>query len=196
MYVATLSFFLLKNTKITGVVVAGMTISFLGVLILSYPNLHDSWDALFIKGFCIIILANLCWSLGSVMLKKANLKADVFLGLGLQMLSGGGVSLMLSFFLEDQQGYKPLDVRFFTAIAYLILIGSISGYGCYFYLLKRMAPVRVSVYTYISTIVAVLAGWLIINEKVTFNSLMAMGVILAGVLIVNYEFGKINAAAR
>ncbi len=196
LYITLLSLILLKNTKITVVTVAGMLISFLGVVILSYPNMHDSLDALFYKGFCLIILANLFWSLGSVMIKRTVLKVDTFLGLGVQMLMAGGVSIVISLVFEDQKGFKPLDVHFFSAMAYLIVAGSIVGYFCYFYLLKRMVPARVSVHNYINTVVAVLAGWLVVNEKVSFNSLFAMGVILTGVLIVNYEFGRINAAVN
>jgi len=195
-YVTILSVFMLKNTRINGMILFGMAISLTGVLLISYPDIHDSYDNRFVIGLLMAVSANISWALGSVTVKRMNLDMNTYLGIGLQMLMGGFTSIGISLAFEKQTGFKPFDTQFVGAFLYLILIGSLIGYFCYFYLLKRMAPARVSTHTYANTVVAVLAGWALANEKVTVLTGFAILVVLAGVILVNREFGKLQAEAK
>ena len=195
LYIALLSIFFLKDSRITVTLVIGMLISVTGVVIISYPNIHDSINNDFLFGLILILLAEFSWAVGSIFIKVSPMKVDAYLGIGLQMMMGGSVSIVISLLLEKQTGFKPIDVHFVGSLTYLVIAGSLIGYFCYFFLLKRLNAARLSVFIYANTIVAVVVGWVLASESLSLISIGAIGIVMAGVVVVNNEFSRINAAA-
>jgi drug/metabolite transporter (DMT)-like permease len=68
------------------------------------------------------------------------------------------------------------------AIAYLIVFGSIVAYTSYVYLLRHAQPAFVGTHGYVNTVVAVLLGWWILDERVTLMTFLAMGIIVGAVI--------------
>jgi drug/metabolite transporter (DMT)-like permease len=64
------------------------------------------------------------------------------------------------------------------------VFGSIIAYSAYLYALAHMRTTHMSLYAYINPLVAVILGWLILHERLTIVSVIAMFVILAGVALV------------
>ena len=71
-----------------------------------------------------------------------------------------------------------------VAFAYLLTFGSLIGFTAYVYLLSHTTAAKASTYAYVNPIVAVLLGWGIGHEPVSSRTLLAAGVILAGVAII------------
>ena len=66
----------------------------------------------------------------------------------------------------------------------IVVFGSWIGFSSYMYLLQATTVARASTYAYVNPVVAVFLGWLILNERLTAVSVMAMFVILVGVGLV------------
>jgi drug/metabolite transporter (DMT)-like permease len=58
------------------------------------------------------------------------------------------------------------------------------AYTSYVYALKHMKTTTMSLYAYVNPVIAVIVGWLVLSEKLTWLSITAMCVILAGVALV------------
>jgi drug/metabolite transporter (DMT)-like permease len=71
------------------------------------------------------------------------------------------------------------------ALAYLILFGSVIAFTAYNWLLEHYSPTLVATHTYVNPIVAVLLGWLLANERVTLNVLMAGAMVIGAVVLVD-----------
>ena len=71
------------------------------------------------------------------------------------------------------------------SMIYLILMGSVVAYACYSYAIKKLPMTIVSMYAYINPLVAVLLGWLVLNEKLNLIIGIAMLTTIAGIYIVN-----------
>jgi drug/metabolite transporter (DMT)-like permease len=112
----------------------------------------------------------------------------------LQMLAGGGVLLIVGL-IAGEAGAVHVSAAGAGAILYLIVFGSLVGYTCYVYLLRHAAPAFIGTHTYVNTAVAVLLGWLLLDEHVTARTFVAMGVILGTVVWVRRE-GAIAARRR
>jgi len=67
-------------------------------------------------------------------------------------------------------------------MAYLIVFGSIVGYTAYGYALEHASATVVGTYAYVNPVVAVVLGWLVLDEAITPRTLGAMGLILGAVL--------------
>ena len=74
--------------------------------------------------------------------------------------------------------------RTFSALAYLIVAGSIVAFAAYSYALRHLPVSIVSMYTYVNPIIAVALGTLLLGEPFRLSMLFAVAVILAGVALV------------
>ena len=73
------------------------------------------------------------------------------------------------------------------ATLYLAVFGSVLAFFCYHYALKRVTALQVSILNYINTIIAVFLGWLLLNEVITTDFIVATLLIIGGVFIINYK---------
>jgi drug/metabolite transporter (DMT)-like permease len=61
------------------------------------------------------------------------------------------------------------------------------AFFAYHYALKRVTVVQVSILNYVNTIIAVFLGWLLLDEVITFDFIIATALIILGVFIINYK---------
>lgn len=73
----------------------------------------------------------------------------------------------------------------FYATLYLVFIGSIVAFTCYSYALRKLPVTIVSLYAYVNPLVAVVLGWLMLDEKLNARIIIAILVTLSGVYIVS-----------
>src|SRR5690606_34779980 len=70
-------------------------------------------------------------------------------------------------------------------MVYLVLVGSIIAFSCYLYALRHLPMTIVSLYAYVNPIIAVILGWLILDEKLNATMGIAILLTVAGIYIVN-----------
>ena len=91
--------------------------------------------------------------------------------------------------------WKTIDLahaslRSWLGVSYLLVFGSLIGFNAYVWLLKTTTPARASTYAYVNPVVAVFLGWLLGDEVVTARMLLAMGVIIAAVVLIISRQGE------
>lgn len=128
-----------------------------------------------------LVLASGSWALGSIYSKRHPSEASPYMNAALQMLAGGGALLLIGLVAGE-----AAEIRFswqgFAAIAYLIVFGSLVAYTSYVYLLKHASAAFIGTHGYVNTVVAVLLGWLILDEHVNAMTFVAMGLVLGSVV--------------
>jgi drug/metabolite transporter (DMT)-like permease len=162
----------------------GMAIGFLGVALLVTPRgSGGKLSTGFLLGALAIQIGGICWQLGSAH-GKYNLKhVPLLSSSALQMLFGGAMVTIAGFAIGEAPRFV-LTARTFGALLYLTVFGSIIAYSAYVFALAHMRTTHTSLYAYVNPVVAVFLGWLILNEPLTWVSVLAMVVILAGVALV------------
>jgi drug/metabolite transporter (DMT)-like permease len=96
----------------------------------------------------------------------------------------GGVVLLAASAAIGEFGRVVFTPRSSGALAYLIVVGAIGGFGAYAYALKHLPVATVSLYAYVNPIIAVVLGTLILREPFTARIAIAGAVVLAGMLLV------------
>jgi len=171
-----------ERVNVRGVI--GMLIGFAGVAMLVSPRGSGSaWSTQFVIGALAIQVGAFCWQLGSARGKYNLQGVPLLASSALQMLFGGVVIGIIGLAIGEAPRYA-LNPRTFAALAYLTIFGSLVGYSAYLFALKHMRTTHTSLYAYVNPVVAVFLGWLILNEPLTWLSIVAMFVILAGVALV------------
>jgi len=162
----------------------GMAIGFLGVALLVTPRgSGGKLSAGFLLGALAIQIGGICWQLGSAH-GKYNLKhVPLLSSSALQMFFGGAIVTVAGLAIGEAPRFV-LTPRTFGALLYLTVFGSIIAYSAYVFALAHMSTTHTSLYAYVNPVVAVFLGWLILSEPLTWVSVLAMVVILAGVGLV------------
>lgn len=202
LFVATAPFWMViiekfrkKGERVGVAGMIGMLIGFIGVGMLVTPGgSGGSLSLHFILGALAIQLGSIGWQLGSAHGKYNVRHVGLLASSALQMLSGGLIVTIVGL-LAGEGSHFVVNVRTFSAFAYLIVFGSIVAFSSYVYALAHMKTTTVSLYAYINPVVAVFLGWLILSEPLTWTSVMAMLVILTGVAMVQSPGWKKPAPA-
>jgi drug/metabolite transporter (DMT)-like permease len=75
-------------------------------------------------------------------------------------------------------------------------VGSVLGYSLFVYALRHLPAQQVSVYAYVNPLIALLTGNLLMDEPVSGKTLFSMGVVLAGVFLVNEGMRRMRKTAQ
>jgi probable blue pigment (indigoidine) exporter len=78
-----------------------------------------------------------------------------------------------------------LNVESLFSILYLAAAGSAFGFVALYWLFTKMEVTKISLFTFITPIVAVLLGWLLLGERVDLTVALGGSLILTGVILVN-----------
>lgn len=161
-------------------VVSGLLLGFFGTALLvgASPRAILAAD---LRGPIALTCASAFWSLGSVYGKRHKTETSPYVGAALQMIAGGSAVALVGSALGEW-GRWHLTARGAGAVAYLVVVGSILGYSAYTYALRHASATIVGTYAYVNPVIAVLLGWLLLDEPVTARTLLAMALILGAVV--------------
>lgn len=98
-----------------------------------------------------------------------------------------GISLTgLALFTEDISSWRFTNEAFLSLV-YLAFFGTVLTFTTFYWLLQRMNVVILSLSSFISPIIAVILGWLILNETLTLRDLLGSSFVLIGILFANFK---------
>jgi drug/metabolite transporter (DMT)-like permease len=178
-----------KGDKIDGQILFGVLLGFGGLMLIFGDGLSDFTNSDYTSGIIVIFLATISWAGGTIYLRTFKKNGTPLLDAALQMFFGGVFLLTASSLTEDANTAQWHGESLF-ALFYLIILGSVVAYGAYSYVLTKLPTPVVSLYAYINPVVAVLLGWLILDEKLNAAILTGCMIIIAGVYIVNTGYRK------
>jgi drug/metabolite transporter (DMT)-like permease len=176
-----------RNERPTPTIVIGSLIGLGGIVLIFSEFLSDFINPRYQIGILLIFIATLAWGIGSILTKRTIQNSNPFLNAGLQMLFGGIFCLPFSFAFDDLQ-HVILSNEVLFALSYLILVGSISAFSMYVYTLSKLPMTIASLYSYINPLVAVVLGWLVLDEKLNLKIGIAFLITVAGIYLVNYGY--------
>jgi drug/metabolite transporter (DMT)-like permease len=184
-----------KDERPNWLIVLGLAMGLAGIIMIFGEHLAEFSNQNYLKGIVLTFAANLCWALGSIWIKKKNQSSNPFLNAGIQMFFGGLFLIPFSLALDDYSKIQWNNQVIFSLL-YMIMIGSVAAYACYSYAIKKLPMTLVSLYAYINPIVAVILGWLILNEKLNVQIGLAIIVTVTGIYLVNRGYQlKTNQAS-
>ncbi|GAA1714644.1 drug/metabolite exporter YedA [Kribbella yunnanensis] len=161
----------------------GVLIGFGGVAVLALSGGDTSAKPFSIA---LIIFGTISWATGSRFSPRLGLPRDPLVTALYEMLFGGTAMVLLGV-IRGEPGRLHLDRIHgsgWFALGYLILFGSLLAYSAYSYLLANAPISLISTYAYVNPAVAVLLGWLILSEPLTWQIVAGGAVIISGVALV------------
>jgi drug/metabolite transporter (DMT)-like permease len=183
----------------SAVTVAALVLGLLGVSVLMYPTgatpaviasagsglvASPGSGALDTAGVLVLVVAAAAWSLGTFH-AGGGAERWPLRRAGMQLVAGGGLLVAASAMLGELRTLELTDVtaQSLFSLLYLIVFGSLAGYGAYAWLLNQTTPARVSTHAYVNPVVALLLGWLAGGEALTPRVLAASALTLMAVAV-------------
>lgn len=165
--------------------VVGVLLGFGGLALIFREGWQDFIRPEYRWGIAGCFASCITWSLGTVMAKQWNSsKVSPLLNASLQITSGGLGGFVMSFFFDPTHTIHH-SAQGWISVAYLALIGSALAFTLYMFVLKHLSATVSSLYTYINPVVAILLGWALLGEALTFWEVIGMSLTILGVWIVN-----------
>ena len=177
-----------SREKLPQKAIIGLLLGFSGVCIIFYEHLEDFFIPDFRFGIILSLIATWTWAFATLYTKQQAASFNPYFSLGLQMLISGITLISFTSVTGNAVSISQIPWESWTAIAYLIIFGSLLAFIAYLYALQNLPTEQASIYAYINPIVAVLCGWLIFNERITIFITVGGLVTLLGVYLVNKAF--------
>ena len=171
-------------------VISGFLIGCIGIVLIFRDNLADLAKPGYFWGIIASFGACMFWAMGSVYMKHAKVRTNAFTNAALQFTIGGLGCFVVSMFVDDYAELSQVNAESIWALVYLTIVGSLLAYGSYVYALKHLPMMIVSTYAYVNPVIAILLGALILDEKITWFTVCALGVTLLGVYLINTGIAK------
>jgi drug/metabolite transporter (DMT)-like permease len=172
-------------------IIIGLLIGFFGVLLLfmGKGTVNFAKNRMQLIGFIILTAGSISWAIGSLYSKYQVTVGSTAMKASIQMMSAGIVSFLFAALANEYHDFaiSSVTMESIKAVLYLITFGSLIGYISYIWLLSVRPPSLVGTYAYVNPVVAVFLGWLIASEKISMQQIVALSVILAGVIMVNFS---------
>jgi drug/metabolite transporter (DMT)-like permease len=164
--------------------VAAVLVGFVGVALLVKPG-EQSGEAT-VVGLAACVFAAFMWASGSFASPRLRLPRDPLVSTGWQMLLGGLVCTTAGLVAGEAPEVDPgaFSARSVIAFAYLVVFGSWLAFTAYAWLLQNAPISKVSTYAYVNPVVAIVLGWLILDEVITPITLIGAAIIVVSVAMV------------
>lgn len=176
--------------KLNGRIVLGVLMGFLGVLLVFRDHMNFMADRKSLMGIGVTLFSCLSFASGGLYTQTHRAQSHAFFNAAIQMLVGGTGLLVLSALAEDWQHLPSLSLTSGLALLYLIIFGSIVAFVSYLYAMSQLPAGLVSVYAYINPLVAIVLGYLILHEHVTWITGLAFAITMVGVYLVNQGYRR------
>ena len=177
--------FMGEKTGLKGML--GLTVGFGGVLVIMLDKLSSS-NAYLGMTLCLIAVAALAGAtlyVGRMM----SLNKNVVMIVGLQMLVGSLTLFPFSLIFETWS--IEWSTSFVLAFLYTTLVPGLFGTLIWFFLVRRIGPVKAATFHFLNPFFGVLVAALILSEPLSMSDGIGVTIIMAGILLVQLSRKKI-----
>lgn len=182
-FVAIFSYFMIPNEEIGFGKTVGMILGFLGIIIIFSDSFSFTLSD-YLLGMFAVMLSGIMQAYIAVTLKKHGKHLNPLSMNFIPMLIAGIAGTLIGLFAEDISKVSIEENGIF-AVLYLAIFGSVVTFTTFYWLMKRINVVILSLIAFITPIVALLLGWIFYNEIFTTHHLIGSALVLIGLLIAN-----------
>jgi drug/metabolite transporter (DMT)-like permease len=166
--------------------VAGVVIGFGGLAALFLPGAEESDHPVPVVGGVLVLVAVLCWTVGSFATRWLPMPADPFVASVFEMATGAALMELIAVARREPPVWTATaaPTEAWLALAYLIVFGSLVAFTAFVWLLHH-APLSLTMtYAYVNPVIALLLGAVLVGEVLTGQLVLAAAVVVLGVVLV------------
>ncbi|HEY9165463.1 MAG TPA: EamA family transporter [Candidatus Kryptonia bacterium] len=182
-FAAILSRIMLKTDDLSFWKIFGILLGFAGLVIM-FGGDFEVGSLQRAEGILAVVLSAFCNAMVAVNVKKFGRHIDPIY-INLIPMALGAVTLILTSVFVESWSNVQFNLSTISAMLYLAVVGSVVAFGIYFYLLKHISVVLLSMTSFITPVLALAAGAIFLGEDLPSGTIIGTGLILAGILTMN-----------
>ena len=183
-WVALGAHYLIPGDRMTWGRFIGLVLAFLGLVFAFSEGLAQSSGLIFFGDF-LIVLAALGWAATTLYIKHFLIrKCSPFQTLLYQLLFSAPVLFLISFFME-KEFIRYLDTGILLSFFFQTVIVAFLSYWAWFYLIHIYPVTSLAAFSFLTPIFGVFISSLILQEPITLYLLSSLGLVSAGIYLVN-----------
>ena len=130
-----------------------------------------------------LLFASLSWVVGSLIQHRLPLPKSAALATAMEMVVAAPLLGFASLVHGDLSGFhfSAITPGAWAALGYLVVFGSLAGFGSYVYVLVHAGPTRASTGAFVNPLIAVVLGAAIAGEAMGVRTAIAAAMIIAAV---------------
>ena len=127
--------------------------------------------------------ASLSWVIGSLIAHRMPLPKSAALATAMEMVVACPILAVAAVAHGDLAHFHlaSIPASGWTALAYLVVFGSLAGFGSYIYVLVHAGPTRASTGAFVNPLIAVVLGAALAGEPIGARTALAAAMIIAAV---------------
>lgn len=189
--VALLAHYFLPDEKMNRRKLIGLVIGFAGIVVVFDGPIALTHDTLLGGG--LVVGSTLISAFALVYIKAALPDEPIMPMISLQMATGAIVMTVAALALEDFSRLH-MTMTAVGSVVYLAIFGSVIAFGGYFWLLRKIGALQVSLIAFVTPLVAVFIG-AFAGDRLAGNEFLGAALVLAGVFLVNADQKKLEDKA-
>jgi drug/metabolite transporter (DMT)-like permease len=193
-WVAILSHFFLINEKISLVRISGLIFGFIGIIFVFYNGLIGESASTFI-GMIEIIAAAIIQSSGLILLRRLSMNINP-VSLNFCSMSLSIFPLLVGSIFAENYSTVHFDSITLISLSYLSVFCTVVTFVIYFWLIKHIEAVILSLTAFVTPVIAMILGVLFMDEIFTTNTYIGSLLVMIGVIIVTAGDWSISFLSR
>ncbi|HEY5940550.1 MAG TPA: EamA family transporter [Gemmatimonadales bacterium] len=176
-------------------VIAGLVLGTAGVALLVLGD--GIWSGT-VTDRLALIGSGLAWAIGSVIARDGARPTSAIQSTAMQLAAGGAAVLALSLAGGELTGWNLQEVtqRGILSLTFLIVGGTVLGFGAYTWLLRVTTPAAVGTYGFVNPVVALALAWAVGDEPFSARTVAAGLTVLGAVGLIWSSSTKRQPAPR
>ncbi len=172
------------SERLRGVQWVGLAIAFAGVVVAFSESFGHSTGGQ-LRGDALALAAGVLWGLTTLAIRTTRLAtASAEKTLFYQIAVTAAVSPLLSLLLGERWGLSYSAYAWFS-IALQTFIGAFATYLAWMWMLRHYPAMRISSFTFLTPVFALVFGVLLLSEPLTLQLVLALAGVALGILLVN-----------
>jgi drug/metabolite transporter (DMT)-like permease len=181
LWVAILSHFFLPDERMTPQRVAGMVLGFLGVVVIFNNGFSDVRSTTFL-GMIALIIGAIIQSFGLIALRRFGKQINPIMLNFWPMFLSSVILFAVSISTED---YSKVffDIKAIGSLVYLSIFCTVVTFVIYFWLVKHIEAIILSLSAFITPVIAVFIGVIMLGEGFSLTAYIGSSIVLIGVAV-------------
>jgi drug/metabolite transporter (DMT)-like permease len=183
LFTIILAHFWTQDERLTTAKVAGITLGFVGVIILFLPELRRGFQMEFWGQFAVVVAAA-SYAIATLFARRHLRGVSHVVASTGQLGSAALWMLPLSLAFDHPLALRP-SLAAMGSLITLALLGTAFAYVLYYWLIENTGATRTSLVTYLIPITGVMWGAMLLDEAIEWEAIVGLALIIAGVALVN-----------
>ncbi len=144
----------------------------------------------------VLVVSALFWALGTVVVRRGGTPLPAAQSTAMQLTAGAAALLVVSVGVGETSGWSPgaITPRSGLSLAFLVIGGTVLGFGAYTWLLRVTSPAAVSTYAFVNPLVALLLAWLVGDGELSARTGVAAALVVGAVVFTRERARTASAA--